>query len=72
MRDPSGQVGLANLQRQVAEICGPGGVGASLVALPREGRDDNDETRRVMRKLHADLVARLTLLDERWSRRREE
>ncbi len=62
---------LAKLEQQISPICGPGGEGLSLVGLRQEIRDGDEETRRLMRVLHEDLVQRIALLGEGKPRRRK-
>jgi len=58
---------LANLHEEIVALRGPGGEGLTLMGLRQEIRDGDEETRRLMRVLHEDLVQRITLLGVRSS-----
>lgn len=53
---------LAKLHEEIRALRGPGGEGLTLVGLRQEIRDGDEETRRLMRVLHEDLVRRIALL----------
>jgi hypothetical protein len=55
------------LHEEIAGLRGPGGEGLTLVGLRQEIREGDEETRRLMRVLHEDLVQRIPLLGEKRS-----
>jgi hypothetical protein len=68
LRGPGGEgLTLVALQAEIAALRGPGGEGLTLMGLRQEIRDGDEETRRLMRVLHEDLVQRIALLGERSS-----
>lgn len=52
---------LAKLHEEIRALRGPGGEDLTLVGLRQEIRDGDEETRRLMRVLHEDLVQRIAL-----------
>jgi hypothetical protein len=58
---------LVKLHEEIAGLRGPGGEGLTLVGLRQEIREGDEETRRLMRVLHEDLVQRIALLGEKRS-----
>jgi hypothetical protein len=64
IRGNGADLSLAKLHEEIAAIRGEGGEGLTLVALRQEIREGDEETRRLMRVLHEDLVQRIALLDE--------
>ena len=64
IRGDGADLSLAKLHEEIAAIRGEGGEGLTLVALRQEIREGDEETRRLMRVLHEDLVQRIALLDE--------
>jgi hypothetical protein len=58
---------LVKLHEEIAGLRGPGGEGLTLVGLRQEIREGDEETRRLMRVLHEDLVQRIPLLGEKRS-----
>ena len=66
---------LAKLEDQIAGIRGEGAEGVTLAAMRDELRqqihDGDEETRRLMRVLHEDLVGRIALIKEGRSRRKK-
>ena len=55
---------LATLRDQIATIPGEGGEGLAVAALRQEIRDGDEETRRLVRVLHEDVVERIARLGE--------
>lgn len=55
---------LATLRDQIAAIQGEGGEGLAVAALRQEIRDGDEETRRLVRVLHEDVVERIARLGE--------
>jgi hypothetical protein len=65
IRGNGADLSLAKLHEEIVALRGGGGEGLTLAALRQEIRDGDDETRRLMRVLHEDVVQRIALLGEK-------